>query len=70
MRYIAQFLVFFFASLSISQLSFAETVTREATFYSDSFDGGSTSSGDRFSQNVYSAAVCGIDLGQYIYVSR
>lgn len=49
---------------------FADTVTKEATFYSDSFDGSSTSNGDRFSQNTYSAAVCGVDLGQYLYVSK
>ncbi len=48
---------------------YAETFSREATFYSDSFDGGSTSNGRTFDQTKYSAAICGIDLGQYLYVS-
>ena len=70
MRYLLRFLVFFFVSLGFSHLSFADTMTKEATFYSDNFDGGSTSNGDRFSQKAYSSAVCGIDLGQYLYVSK
>lgn len=62
-----------FLSLSVflisADLLFADTLSKEATFYSDSFDGGSTSNGRTFDQTKYSAAICGIDLGQYLYVS-
>lgn len=61
----ALFLVF----LTISIPVFAATTTREATFYSDSFDGGTTSNGRPFDQRNFSAALCGEQLGQYFYVS-
>lgn len=63
------FLALSFLLISTQPL-FAETVSKEATFYSDSFDGGSTANGERFSQIEHSAAICGMDLGQYLYVSK
>lgn len=63
-----------FLALSLLLIStqplFAETVMREATFYADSFDGGSTANGERFSQAEHSAAICDMSLGQYLYVSK
>ena len=47
----------------------ADALTKEATYYSDSFDGGTTANGEKFSQNDFSAAICDIALGQYLYVS-
>ena len=41
---------------------FAHALIREATFYSDSFEGGSTANGDIFHQSDYSAAICDIPL--------
>jgi uncharacterized protein YkwD len=48
----------------------AETFTKEATFYSDYFDGRRTADGDTFDQTGYSAAICSMPLGQYLYVSK
>ncbi|GAB0174887.1 MAG: hypothetical protein HHAS10_07660 [Candidatus Altimarinota bacterium] len=52
------------------QLFATETITKEATYYSDSFQGGHTANGDTFDQNSYSAAMCDIPLGQYLHVSK
>ena len=56
--------------IPISSFAVGETYTKEATFYSDSFIWGGTANGDIFDQNVYSAAICDIPLGQYLYVSK
>lgn len=50
--------------------TFADTITKEATFYSDAFEGSSTSNGDIFHQSEYSAAVCDIPLGRLVYASK
>ncbi|MBP6981407.1 hypothetical protein KBB25_01380 [Candidatus Gracilibacteria bacterium] len=53
----------------LSPLSvFGDQIFRDATYYSDNFEGGFTSNGDVFSQSHFSAALCGTDLGQYLYV--
>ena len=59
----------FLSLLILSTSVFADTLTKEATFYSDSFEGGGTSNGDTFSQSDFSAAICDMPLGQYLYVS-
>ena len=56
--------------IPITGFAVGETYTKEATFYSDSFQGGGTANGDIFDQNVFSAAICDIPLGQYLYVSK
>jgi rare lipoprotein A (peptidoglycan hydrolase) len=42
----------------------------EATYYADAFEGGGTAYGNIFSQSNHSAAICGLPLGQLVYVSR
>jgi uncharacterized protein YkwD len=42
--------------------------TLEATYYADSFEWGGTADGSKFSQEVFSAAACDVELGQYGYV--
>ena len=42
----------------------------QATYYSDSLEGGLTANGNIFSQNTHSLAACDIPLGQYGYISR
>jgi hypothetical protein len=61
---------FIFLNAIFSFQVFAETLVKEATFYSDSFDGNQTANGDRFDQKWYSAAICNIPLDQYIHVSN
>lgn len=51
-----------------SELS-ALTLSKDATFYSDSFEGGNTSNNEIFHQDGFTAAVCDIALGKNIYVS-
>lgn len=51
----------FLVCLSIAPLS-VHADLRDATFYSDSFEGAYTSNGDVFSQASDSAAVCGMSL--------
>lgn len=51
---------------SISSLSTAAQVL----YYSDDFEGRTTSSGDRFNQSAYSAARCAVDLGRFIQVAN
>jgi rare lipoprotein A len=63
-------LPFFFFGLAISIDASASTLIKEATWYSDSFDWGQTANGDIFDQKGYSAAICDIPLGQYLYVSK
>jgi rare lipoprotein A (peptidoglycan hydrolase) len=73
-------MIFSYSKRSISLLSVvllfpvslfaAETLTKEATYYSDVFQGEITANGDTFDQGVYSAAMCDIPLGQYLYVSK
>lgn len=41
----------------------------DATYYDDSFEWKRTANGDIFSQDSFSAAICGIPLGSYAYVS-
>ncbi len=48
----------------------AATLTKEATFYSDAFEGGSTANSDIFHQSNHSAAICDIPLGRFLYVSK
>lgn len=55
--------------LSLYQV-YADTIKKEATYYSDVFEGGSTANGEVFSQSNYSAAICGTPLGRLLYVSR
>ena len=53
----------------LSPLSvFGDQIFRDATYYSDNFEWGFTSNGDVFSQSHFSAALCWIDLWQYLYV--
>ena len=59
----------FLSLILISSVS-AGTLTREATWYSESFDGGTTANGDTFDQRGYSAAICDVPLGHYLYVSK
>ena len=59
----------FLLLLLLSTSVWADTLTKEATYYSDSFDGGTTANGEKFSQNDFSAAICDMALGQYLYVS-
>ncbi len=63
---------FFFSILTVSlpiSFVFADTITKEATFYSDAFEGSRTANGDTFHQASYSAALCDIPLGSYVYAS-
>jgi hypothetical protein len=60
----------FLLGMSISLDISAVTLTKEGTFYSDSFDWGQTANGDIFDQKSYSAAICDIPLGQYLYASK
>lgn len=39
-------------------------------YYSDDFENGGTSGGDRFNQSAYSAARCAVDLGRLIQVAN
>lgn len=39
-----------------------DTIVRDATFYSDGFNGEHTANGDTFYQTGYSAAICDLDL--------
>jgi rare lipoprotein A len=48
----------------------ADTLTKEATYYADAFQWLRTANGDTFDQNAYSAAMCDVPLGQYLYVSH
>jgi rare lipoprotein A (peptidoglycan hydrolase) len=41
----------------------------DITYYADSFDGRGTASGERFSQNVHSAARCSVSFGKLLQVS-
>ena len=54
----------------VSHETFALPLTKEATFYSDAFDGAYTANGDIFDQKWFSAAVCDIPLWKFLYVAR
>lgn len=41
----------------------------DVLFYSDDFENGGTSQGDRFNQSAYSAARCGVELGRLLQVA-
>lgn len=56
--------LFILSLLIVPSYSFA----LEATYYADSFEGGNTSNGNKFSQEIFSAAACSVELGQYGYV--
>lgn len=45
------------------------TLAFEASYYADSFEGGTTAYGNIFSQDNHSAAICYEELGQFAYVS-
>ena len=55
-------------SLSMSD-TFAAVVSKEATYYADSFEWARTANGDVFSHSGFTAAACGIPLGKNVYVS-
>ncbi len=58
-------------SLALSpHLVFSDTLSKEATYYSDVFEWGSTANGEIFSQSNYSAAICGTPLSRLLYVSK
>lgn len=66
----SRFLFFSILTISIpANLVFADTVRKEATFYSDAFEGSRTANGDTFHQASYSAALCDVPLGSYVYAS-
>ena len=54
----------------VSHETLALPLTKEATFYSDAFDGAYTANGDIFDQKWFSAAVCDIPLWRFLYVAR
>lgn len=64
---IALLAIVFLVPISVSA---TDTLTKEATYYSDVFQGEQTANGDTFDQGVYSAAMCDVPLGQYLYVSK
>lgn len=63
------FLVCILSFVFSSNIVFADTATKEATYYSDAFEGSHTSNGDTFHQSGYSAALCDVPLGSYVYAS-
>ena len=48
---------------------FAVILSKEATYYADSFEWSHTSNGEVFSQDAFTAAMCDIPLGKNVYVS-
>lgn len=58
------FIVVFTFTSSVS----AAILSKDTTYYSDAFEGGSTSNGDIFSQSGFTAATCDVPLGKNIYV--
>lgn len=61
--------VIFCALLFIAVEVSAATIMKEGTFYSDSFEGGTTANGEIFHQDGFTAAACDIPLGRNVYVS-
>lgn len=58
----------FLIAFALSSAAFGTTLSKDTTYYSDAFEGGSTSNGEIFTQSGFTAATCDIPLGKSIYV--
>ncbi len=66
--YIIRIFAFILCSSFVGDI-FATTLSKEATYYADSFEGSRTSNGEIFSQDGFTAAMCDISLGKNVYIA-